>query len=83
MACMASLPIEIIGWIGTVLIVGIYFLLTKGIVKSNSKAYQGTNLIGAVCVVINAVANKAYPPAGLNIIWSFIAIFGLYTAFKK
>lgn len=79
---MASPVIEIVGWIGTVLIVGAYFLLTGGKLKSDSAAYQGMNLLGALGIVVNALANNAYPPAALNITWSFIAVYGLVKAFR-
>jgi lipid-A-disaccharide synthase-like uncharacterized protein len=69
--------IEIIGWIGTVLIVGAYFLNINGKVKSTSVPYIVSNLIGGVLFSIYTYAHRTYPNMVVNVIWVFIAIAAL------
>ena len=69
--------IEIIGWIGTILIVGAYFLNINGKVKSTSVPYIISNLIGGVLFSIYTYAHRTYPNMVVNVIWVFIAIAAL------
>ncbi len=66
--------IEIIGWIGTVLIVGAYFLNINGKVKSTSVPYILTNIIGGVLFSIYTYAHRTYPNMVVNVIWVVIAV---------
>ena len=69
--------IEVIGWIGTILIVGAYFLNINGKVKSTSIPYIVSNLIGGVLFSIYTYAHRTYPNMVVNVIWVFIAIAAL------
>ncbi len=66
--------IEIIGWIGTVLIVGAYFLNINGKVKSTSVTYILTNIIGGVLFSIYTYAHRTYPNMVVNVVWVIIAV---------
>ena len=69
--------IELIGWIGTILIVGAYFLNINGKVKSTSVPYIISNLIGGVLFSIYTYAHQTYPNMVVNVIWVGIAIAAL------
>lgn len=69
--------IEIIGWIGTILLVGAYFLNINGKIKSNSFLYIICNLVGGVLFSIYTFIHHTYPNMVVNIIWVFIAIAAL------
>ena len=69
--------IEIIGWIGTILIVGAYFLNINGKIKSTSIPYILTNLVGGILFSVYTYAHQTYPNMVVNIIWVFIAIGAL------
>lgn len=69
--------IELIGWLGFILIVTAYLFVTIKLVEVSSAAYHLMNLTGALCMAINARYNRAKPLFWLNIVWSTIAIFGL------
>jgi hypothetical protein len=69
--------IEIIGWIGAVLIVGAYFFNINGKLKSSSGLYIISNLLGGIFFTINTFVHKAYPSMLVNIIWVIIAITAL------
>lgn len=70
--------VEIIGWIGAVLIVGAYFLNINGRLKSSSGVYILSNLFGGIFFTINTLVHQAYPSMIVNIIWVFIAIAALF-----
>jgi hypothetical protein len=80
---MAELTVEIIGWIGMILVLLGYFLITYGKVNRKSKSYHSINLFGASLLGINTAVNGAYPSSFLNIVWIFIAAYGLIKGLKK
>ena len=69
--------VEIIGWIGAVLIVGAYYLNIIGKIKSSSALYIVSNLLGGIFFTINTFVHHAYPSMIVNIIWVFIAVAAL------
>ena len=66
--------IEIIGWAGTILIVGAYFLNINGKIKSTAVPYILANLVGGILFSIYTYAHRTYPNLVVNIVWVFIAI---------
>ncbi len=70
--------VEIIGWIGAVLIIGAYYLNINGKIKSSSTSYIVSNLLGGIFFTINTFVHQAYPSMIVNIIWVFIAIAALF-----
>ncbi|MBU0569709.1 hypothetical protein KKB40_02925 [Patescibacteria group bacterium] len=68
-----SLP-NIVGWVGTFLIVLAYYLISSKKVTGNSRNYQLLNFFGALGIIVNTYTQKAWPAMTLNIIWAFIAI---------
>jgi len=79
---MAEMIIEIIGWVGMVLVLIAYGMITAKKVNSKSFLYQALNLVGAAGILVNAYYNGAYPSVALNLIWGLIAIYGLASAMK-
>ncbi len=66
--------VEIIGWIGAILIVGAYYLNINGKLKSTSSGYIISNLIGGLFFIINTYAHRAYPSVLVNVVWVIIAL---------
>ena len=69
--------IEVLGWLGAVAVLWAFYLINSGKTDNKSKLYQWLNLAGAVFLIVNTVYLKAYPSAFVNIVWLFIAIYGL------
>jgi hypothetical protein len=69
--------IEIIGWTGTLLIVGAYFLNINGKIKSTAVAYILANLVGGILFSIYTYSHRTYPNMVVNITWVFIAVAAL------
>lgn len=74
---------QIIGWVGTAIIVLAYFLVSSKKVEGNSKLYQAMNLLGAACVGVNVFYQHAWPALALQFIWGIIAFISLFSIFKK
>ncbi len=75
--------VEIIGWVGAVLITGAYFLNINGKVKSSSAWYIVSNLLGGIFFTINTFVHHAYPSMIVNIVWVFIAVAALFKNEKQ
>lgn len=72
-----DLFIDVIGWIGAVLYLAAYGLVSAKKVEGDSWTYQGLNFLAGLLLTVNTVYLRAYPSAGLNIVWMLIAIFTL------
>ena len=73
-----TLLIEILGWVGSVLIVGAYYFNIKGKIAASSKAYILCNLFGGIFFVLNTFYHRAYPSMAVNIIWVLIAATAIF-----
>ena len=80
---MLDLGMEVVGWIGAVLILTAYGLLTAGKLTGKSPAYQWMNVIGALGFIANSGWNGAWPSAILNVIWVGIGVVALWRIFGK
>ena len=72
-----DLLMEVVGWIGAILILAGYFLLSAGKLDAKSPSYQWLNVIGAIGFIANSSWNEAWPSAALNVIWVGIGIVAL------
>jgi len=70
--------IELVGWLGAVLVLGAYILVSTGRLSSESSAFQGMNALGAAFFVLNTWWHGAIPSMVLNIIWSGIGFAALW-----
>ena len=75
--------IEIIGWIGTILVLGAYLLVSLKKIQSSSYTFQLMNFFGAIGLIINGFFHRAIPSVALNIIWFAIAAYALLKIFSK
>ena len=78
-----DLLMEIAGWIGAILILLGYGLLSAGKLDAKSPAYQWLNVVGAIGFILNSAWNGAWPSAALNVIWVGIGIFALVRIFGR
>lgn len=63
---------QIIGWIGMVLILAAYFLVSFEILSVENIWYQLMNIVGSIGLVLVASARRDWQPMVLNIIWILI-----------
>ena len=69
--------LELVGWYGTIAIVGAYFLNSFQIIETTGAIYQLLNLTGAFGIIAISYYKKVYQSVVLNIIWSMIALIAL------
>ena len=65
---------EYIGWIGVVLVLSSYALISLGVVGGDSVLYHALVLAGSVAVAVISFKKRAYQPAILN---TAFAVFGV------
>lgn len=73
-----DIMMEVVGWIGAILILGGYALLTAGKITARSVSYQAMNVVGAAGFIANSGWNGAWPSAILNVIWVGIGVVALW-----
>lgn len=66
------------GWLGVLLFLISYYLLIIKKWESTSYAYHIFNLLGGLLLGINCYVDQSYASAFINIIWGFIALYGMY-----
>jgi hypothetical protein len=68
---------SILGWAGTVLIVGAYFLNSTKRLESTSAIYQLMNLFGAMGMLVNVFHTRTWAAVALQVVWGVIALCSL------
>ncbi len=67
--------VNIIGWLGSILLIAAYYLNSKNHLNAQSFIYQFLNVVGSLFLIINTIYFGAYPSAVVNIIWVFIGMY--------
>jgi hypothetical protein len=80
---MTVILINIIGWIGVLILLIDYALVSLKKVEGDSFVYQTLNIIGALMLILNSFFFGAYPSVGVNIAWVGIAVFAILTSTMK
>ena len=75
--------IELLGWIGIVLVLLAYFLNNFEIIETSNLLYPLMNFLGAIFIIGSSLDNKDWQPVVLNIIWALIALAGLVQVFAS
>ena len=78
-----DLFMEVAGWIGAILILAGYGLLSAGKLDARSPTYQWLNVVGALGFIANSAWHSAWPSAILNIIWVGIGVVALIRIFGR
>lgn len=68
---------QIIGWMGMILIVAAYFLVSFEILTVQNIWFQLMNIIGSFGIVLVAYSRRDWQPMVLNIIWMIIALVSI------
>lgn len=71
------------GWVGALLILLAYALLSLGRLTGQSLLYQGMNVAGAAGFIVNGWWHGAIPSATLNLIWMVIGALALARILKR
>ncbi len=72
-----KLFIDTLGWIGSILSLLAYALVSSKKTVGDSFLYQGMNILAGVLLIIYTLALGAYATTGLNAVWTAIGILTL------
>ncbi|MDQ3632916.1 MAG: hypothetical protein M3405_00180 [Acidobacteriota bacterium] len=75
--------IDVLGWIGALLILTAYALISLKKVEGDSLFYQLLNIVGSIFLVINTYYWKAFPSTLVNVVWAIIAVFAIAVIARK
>jgi hypothetical protein len=67
--------IDALGWLGMLLYVVAYALVSSGRLDGRSGRFQGLNIAAALLVGANAAYHGAYPSFAVNVVWFSIGLF--------
>ena len=67
---------DILGWIGMILVLIAYALLSTNKIK-NGRLYQTLNLLAALFMAVGLFPKNAWFSFALQIVWGFVAIVTL------
>jgi hypothetical protein len=69
-----GLTVDIVGWIGAACLLYAYARVSSGKWSGQSAVFQGLNVAGSICFIINSGYHGAYPSVFVNVIWAAIAL---------
>lgn len=75
--------IDSIGWIGALLILIGYGLISFKKIEGNSLKFQLLNIFGSVFLAINTYYYGAIPSTLVNVVWAIIAIAAIVAIVKR
>jgi drug/metabolite transporter (DMT)-like permease len=75
--------IDSIGWIGALLILIGYGLISFKKIEGNSLKFQLLNIFGSVFLAVNTYYYGAIPSTLVNVIWAIIAVFAIFAIVKS
>lgn len=73
---------DIMGWIGMLLVLLAYGLLSTNKIE-NGKTYQVINLLASIFMAIGLFPTKAWFSFTLQVVWGLIAIISLIKIIRK
>lgn len=71
---MTKVAIDLIGWLGALLLLGAYGCVSFRRLRAESMVYQLANALGSCCLIVNTLYYRAFPSAFVNLVWIAIAI---------
>lgn len=70
--------IEIVGWIGAIMFLASYAMVSSGVLSANTLIYQFMNLIGSIIAIIISVKHDVKQNILVNVVWSTVAIVSIF-----
>ncbi len=76
---MVLVLLDVLGWLGGVLIAGGYVLVSLRRIAADSAFFQALNAVGAAMLGASCVAQGSLPSAVLNAVWLSVGLRALVT----
>jgi len=70
--------IEILGWMGSVMVILAYALNIYKRLTSDSVLYYFLNIAGSSLLIINTLYHHAIPSMMVNVVWVLIAVVAIF-----
>lgn len=74
--------IEIVGWLGMVLLLAAFFLASHRYLNEHRYSYHFINFLGALGVMINAWSKGVWSVTFVEVAWAGIAMVGIFNVYK-
>ena len=78
-----ELFIEVLGWVGSVIILIAYGLNSYQRIKSDSLSFYLLNLTGGIFLIIYTISKEAFANTFINVVWVLIAAIAMIRLFKS
>lgn len=78
-----KLLIDILGWIGSVLLIAAYALNSYQKIKSDSYTFLLLNIVAGVFLIIYSWYYTAFANTFINVVWVIIAVPALIKVLRK
>jgi hypothetical protein len=69
-----ALVLSCLGWAGAAGTVAAYALVSTRRLAADSRAFQGTNAVGAAFLAASAAAAHSWPSTAVNVLWALIGL---------
>ena len=69
---------EIIGWIGALLYIIAYLLVSIKKIQADQMVFQLLNISEGICLIVNSLHQSDYPSVFTNGVWAAIGVFAIY-----
>lgn len=69
--------LTVVGWVGAVLVVGAYGMVSLQILSAGSSVNQLLNVAGGALLTVNALGQGALPSAVSNLVWIALGSYAL------
>lgn len=74
---------DILGTIGTIIIIGTYVLLQLEKIKSDALRYSLLNAVGATLIIVSLIHSFNFSAFIVEFFWVLISIYGIIKYFLK
>jgi peptidoglycan/LPS O-acetylase OafA/YrhL len=74
---------EFCGWLGAILVLYAYFMISTGRQSGDSASFQLINIVGAAMLIYYTYHCQAYASMIVNVIWVFIGLSSFIRFIKK
>lgn len=80
---MLDILLNIIGLVGVILVLVVYYFLQAEKMSSEGVSYSLLNLAGAALIMVSLFVDFNLPSAVIQVCWMAISLYGLLKALRK
>ena len=80
---MEAIALDVLGWIGALLLLAAYGLVSFEKLAPDSLTYQTMNIVASVLLLANTLYYGAYPSSFVNAVWTVIAVAAIASVVKR